>query len=193
MMPVWPGSTPCLRCVFPEPPGPGELPTCDTAGVLGPAAAMVASLQAATAIQMIVGATGRTAACRTSSSGSTCGGAGSGRRRWTTPAGRTARPAANGGSSSSTRPAAGRAGPPRSAAGNAVQVRPAVNARLDLTALAGRLAAAGAVQQTPHLLRCALSAERDVSLTVFPDGRAIVHGTSDPARARSVYARWVGA
>jgi adenylyltransferase/sulfurtransferase len=31
-------STACLRCIFPEPPPPGTSPTCDTAGVLGPAA-----------------------------------------------------------------------------------------------------------------------------------------------------------
>jgi adenylyltransferase/sulfurtransferase len=30
-------------------------------------------------------------------------------------------------------------------------------------------------------------------LTVFPDGRAIVKGTRDPAVARSVYAKYIGA
>ena len=29
-------------------------------------------------------------------------------------------------------------------------------------------------------------------LTVFPDGRAIIKGTTDPAIARSLYARYVG-
>ena len=38
--------TPCLRCVFPEAPAPGSTPTCDTAGILGPVAGIVASLQA---------------------------------------------------------------------------------------------------------------------------------------------------
>jgi adenylyltransferase/sulfurtransferase len=31
-----------------------------------------------------------------------------------------------------------------------------------------------------------------LSLTVFPDGRALVHGTTDPAAARSIYAKYVG-
>ena len=53
-MPVWPGVSACLRCVFPNPPGAGELPTCDTAGVLGPGAGVVASMQSATAIRMLV-------------------------------------------------------------------------------------------------------------------------------------------
>src|SRR5687768_16964400 len=44
VMGVVPGVTPCLRCVFPDPPGPGEIETCDTAGVFAPAAAIVASL-----------------------------------------------------------------------------------------------------------------------------------------------------
>src|SRR5687767_13669811 len=47
--------TACLRCVFPEPPGVGELPTCDTAGVLGPLAGVVASLQALAAIKLLSG------------------------------------------------------------------------------------------------------------------------------------------
>jgi molybdopterin/thiamine biosynthesis adenylyltransferase len=55
VMPVLPGRTPCLRCIFPEPPVPGELATCDTAGVLGSAVNVVASLQAATAIKLLTG------------------------------------------------------------------------------------------------------------------------------------------
>src|SRR5205823_452466 len=46
---------PCLRCIFREPAGAGELPTCDTAGVLGPAAGVVASLQSMAAIKLLSG------------------------------------------------------------------------------------------------------------------------------------------
>ena len=49
------GETPCLRCVFPDPPAAGELATCDTAGVLGPAASAVASLQAVAALKILTG------------------------------------------------------------------------------------------------------------------------------------------
>ncbi|MDY7108823.1 MAG: HesA/MoeB/ThiF family protein, partial [Planctomycetota bacterium] len=48
-------ATPCLRCVFPEPPAPGTGPTCDTAGVLGPLVMLVAARQAAEAIKLITG------------------------------------------------------------------------------------------------------------------------------------------
>ena len=39
--------------------------------------------------------------------------------------------------------------------------------------------------------RCDSSAD-PYELTVFPDGRAIVKGTSDTGIARSLYARYVG-
>jgi len=76
---------------------------------------------------------------------------------------------------------------------NAVQVRPSVvGASLDLAALARRLGHVGLVEQTPYLVRCDLGPADDLKMTVFPDGRMIVQGTADLARARSVYARYVG-
>lgn len=53
VMPVLPGVGPCLRCLFPEPPPAGALPTCDTAGVVLPAVAAVASLQAGLALRLL--------------------------------------------------------------------------------------------------------------------------------------------
>ncbi len=49
------GAGPCLRCVFDEPPAAGVEPTCDTAGVFGPAVAVAAGLAAANAIRMLAG------------------------------------------------------------------------------------------------------------------------------------------
>jgi adenylyltransferase/sulfurtransferase len=43
----------CLRCVFPEPPAIDQTPTCASAGVLGPAIGVVASLASTLAIQSI--------------------------------------------------------------------------------------------------------------------------------------------
>ncbi|HMM35921.1 MAG TPA: ThiF family adenylyltransferase, partial [Thermoanaerobaculia bacterium] len=45
-----PGVTPCLRCLLPELPEPGSAATCDTAGILGPAAHLAASMQAGPAV-----------------------------------------------------------------------------------------------------------------------------------------------
>src|SRR5439155_25857979 len=55
VMGIVPQQTPCLRCLFPDPPAPGELQTCDSAGVLGPAASVAASIQAALALRLLAG------------------------------------------------------------------------------------------------------------------------------------------
>jgi adenylyltransferase/sulfurtransferase len=72
---------------------------------------------------------------------------------------------------------------------DAVHVRPAPTV-VDLDAVADRLPAAATVTvRSPHLLRFDADGRE---ITLFPDGRAIVKGTSDPAAARSLYARWIG-
>lgn len=60
-MTVLPGTTACLRCLIPDPPAPGVMPTCDKAGILGLAAIVVHAVEAAEAIKLIVGATDRLA------------------------------------------------------------------------------------------------------------------------------------
>lgn len=50
----WPGQGPCYRCLFPTPPQEGLLPTCQEAGVLGPVAGVIGSLQALEAIKVIL-------------------------------------------------------------------------------------------------------------------------------------------
>src|SRR5262245_36617368 len=54
-MTILPGETPCLRCVIPAGPAPGEGATCETAGVLGPTVNIVASYQATEAIKILTG------------------------------------------------------------------------------------------------------------------------------------------
>jgi adenylyltransferase/sulfurtransferase len=55
VMPIIPHQTPCLRCVYPEPAPAGTLPTCDTVGIIGPAAATAASLAAGLALRILAG------------------------------------------------------------------------------------------------------------------------------------------
>ena len=45
----------CYRCLFPEPPPPGEVPSCAEAGVLGMLPGMVGSIQAAETVKLILG------------------------------------------------------------------------------------------------------------------------------------------
>jgi molybdopterin-synthase adenylyltransferase len=57
MLAMRPGAGgPCLRCVFRDPPPPASRPTCETAGVLGMAPAVIAALQAVEACKVLVGA-----------------------------------------------------------------------------------------------------------------------------------------
>jgi adenylyltransferase/sulfurtransferase len=182
-----PPTTACLRCVFPAPMGVGELPTCDTAGVFSPVPAVVASLQVSAALKILVGqpsAAGQhlfmvnlwenqlRAVCADDSKRDDC--VACGVRRYEFLDHRA---------SSATTSLCGR---------NSVQVRPATGAKLDLDQLAGKLRNAGDVERTPHLLRCRLQTGA-LDLTVFPDGRLIVQGTNDKERARSVYAKFIGA
>jgi adenylyltransferase/sulfurtransferase len=186
VMPVVPGRTACLRCVFREPPAGAHLPTCDTAGVLGPIAAIVASLQTVAAIKLLTGNQAelrgelwwadlwagrmRTTPVERNSSCPTCG-----RREFDfldRPAGQATTLCGRG----------------------AIQVRPAAaNVRLDLTAAARKLTGVGDVELTPYLVRCRPRGENGLELTLFADGRMIVAGTTDRDSARSLYARYVGA
>ena len=52
---VRPGVTPCLRCIIGELPAPGTVPTCDTAGILGPIVALMGSVAASEALKLITG------------------------------------------------------------------------------------------------------------------------------------------
>ena len=54
-MTIIPGRTPCLRCISETPPPPCVDPSCRIAGVLGPAVAAVASIQALEAIKILSG------------------------------------------------------------------------------------------------------------------------------------------
>jgi molybdopterin/thiamine biosynthesis adenylyltransferase len=55
VMSIRPGETACYRCAFPEPPPAGSEPTCAQAGVLGPAAGVIGSLQALEALKLLTG------------------------------------------------------------------------------------------------------------------------------------------
>jgi adenylyltransferase/sulfurtransferase len=73
---------------------------------------------------------------------------------------------------------------------NAVQLSAPAGSTVSLEDLASRLAGIGSVERNAFLLRLAVDG---YVLTVFPDGRTIVGGTSDIAMARTVHARYIGA
>jgi molybdopterin/thiamine biosynthesis adenylyltransferase len=180
VMPVLPSQGPCLTCVYPEPPA-GAQPTCDTGGVLNSVTAAVAALQSAAALRFLVGWddfrpyvqtidvwTGETRRMNVNERDPDC--LTCQRREF--------------------RYLEGRRRVPVSLCGrNAVQLHD--NARsLNLKELADRLAKLGEVRVNDFALRMTIP---KYQLTFFPDGRAIVKGTTDVSVARSIYARLVGA
>jgi adenylyltransferase/sulfurtransferase len=56
LMTVLPGRTACYRCLFEDPPPPGDVPSCQEAGVLGPSVVLAGALQAAEALRLLAGA-----------------------------------------------------------------------------------------------------------------------------------------
>jgi len=182
---IVPGRTACLRCLIPEPPAAGSLPTCDTAGIIGPAAVVVGAVEAAEAIKLVVGApeaaSNRLLVCDLWSN------------IW-----RTVDLAPLVAAGCPTCRAAdypwleGRLGgrPTLLCGRDAVQV-PSAGGGVDLAAVAARLALVGTVVANRWIVRA--DVEEGIQLAVFADGRAIVTGTREEARARAIVSRYLGA
>jgi adenylyltransferase/sulfurtransferase len=182
---ILPGTTACLRCLFPTTPAPGSLATCDTAGVLGPAVEATAAIAARTALKYLVGALdpaeeGLThldlwtlelhvlkTARRTGPNACPC----CVERHFEHLDARA---------TSQTTRLCGR---------DAVQVSPQRSIEIDLEALSERLRATVSVTGNEYLLRFRVDG---YEITLFPDARAIIRGTDDETVARSLYARYVG-
>jgi len=171
---------PCLRCLFPELESAPPLETCDTAGVLSPLPAMVASLQVAEAMRCLAEAepaprlwhidswSGHAFVSDSLSLAPDCPCC----ARGTFPA--LDRPA------STTAQLCGR---------GMIQITPARVLELDLADVARRWKDTGAVDCNPFLVRLKLE---DCTIVLFPDGRALIQGVDNAERARSLYARYVG-
>ena len=179
-MTVLPGRTACLACVYPELPK-GIHPTCDTVGVIAPAVAWAAAIQVAEALKVLLGREPelhgsllaydvwknrfQRVKLRRDPQCRVCGVKDFVHLR-------------GGGPTHVT--LCGR---------NSVQIHQRESRALDLAALKDRLARFGPVRANEYLLKCLLE---PYELTIFPDGRAIIKGTQDPAVARGIYAKYVG-
>jgi len=177
---VTPGEGPCFRCLVNDVPST-VLPTCETLGVVGPAPALVASIQAADALRMLVA--GPKAARRGILSFDVWSGdfqRAEVQRRADCPAcaGRYDFLLGRGQGAASVM-----------CGGNAVQVRPAGTRAVSLEQLERVLAGLGTVQRNEFLLRFAADG---LEFVVFPDGRAVVRNTRDESVARSFYAKYIG-
>jgi len=189
VMGVLPGITPCLRCVFPTPPAAGELPTCDTAGILGPAAMVAGALAATMAIKIITGQfqaqdqklqtvdvwSGRFSAIDLAGAKDPacpcCG-----KRQFIF---------LDADRAESSIALCGR---------NAVQIRPTRPwDRNQFDQAISRLGSAGELEHAKWFTRCRLHEPAGVTITCFRDGRLMIDGTPDLGRAKSICARYIGA
>ncbi len=190
---ILPSDGPCLRCLFPEPPAVGVAPTCDRAGVFGPAVAVAAGFAMSRAIGILAGVTHthdrdlisfdlargamRTTALNAAARVSDCVACVQRKFEFL-----------DGSRASQTTTLCGR---------NAVQVRPASPGTVDLNELATRLAVHGTFTVESGRLRGELRGEPTrvggcYELTLFEDGRAIVRGSTEPSDARRIYTKYVG-
>lgn len=179
VMPVWPQHGPCLACVYPDPPASPQM-TCDVNGVLSSVTASVAALQVSLGLRLLVG--WGDFKCRIQTLDVWDGAAkqveaGNQDERCSVCIGRE------------FRYLEGKKRTPVSLCGrNAVQLHE-TRRPLNLQELAARLGPLGEVRVNEFALRLALP---KYELTFFPDGRAIVKGTTDVGIARSVYAQLLG-
>jgi len=184
-MNIIPGETPCLRCVWEDAPPPGFAPTCDTAGIIGPIPGVIAALECAEALKILIGdkealsrdlvtvdlwpiSVARHPLARLRET-SDCPACRHGRFKALEPQ-----------ESSHITVLCGR---------QAVQITPRAPERLDLAALAATLGKLGKVTSNPFMLKFSVN---QFELTIFPDGRAIIQGTKDIAVAKTLYAKYVG-
>ena len=179
-MTVLPGETACLACVFPDSPR-GIVETCDTSGILNSAVNFIASIASTEALKLLVGA--RDKLRRTLLSYDV----------WSNDFAEisTAKPRA-GCRACDLRDfvhLAGEGRPHITLCGrNSVQIHERQRP-IDFDEVTRRLTPHGPVRHNEFVLKFW---REPYELTLFPDGRAIIKGTTDTAVARSLYARYVG-
>lgn len=178
-MTIVPGAGPCLACIFPSPPA-GLQPTCDTNGILSATASAVASIQVAEALKLL---SGDGAALhhklisfdiwenrfQAVDPGQPAAGCRACQRR------DFAYLAGNGSLAV------------RLCGRNSVQVHEHKRF-LDFAKLERELRRHGVVRFNSFVMKFSIA---PYEMTIFPDGRAIIKGTEDPALARSLYARYI--
>ena len=180
-MNILPGETACLACMFPDSPR-GALETCETSGILNAAVASIGALASAEALKFLTGA--KPLMRRTLLSQDVW---------WTDyteiPAD-TARADCICCAQHEFPHFSGENRPHITLCGrNSVQIHEQ-RRTIDLGELEQRLLKQGAVRRNEFALRFS---REPYELTLFPDGRAIIKGTTDVTVARSFYARFVGA
>jgi len=176
VMMIVPGRTACFRCFVGSAPDPAHTQTCDTAGVVNAASSTVASLQVAAALRFLAAGEVET-------------------RLITVDVWPIRVEAFDVKPSPGCRACAGEYEFLRAEEGsyavtlcgrNAVQVSPPAGRAVDLAAFERKIPGS---QRNDYVLRFTAEGQ---DVTLFSDGRALIHGTTDPVRARTLYSRYIG-
>ena len=176
---VLPGETACLACIFPDSPR-GMVETCETSGILNSAVNLVASIAATEALKFLVGASGLRRSLLSFD-------------LWTNDraeiAARKPRLGCRACGERDFIHLAGEGRPHITLCGrNSVQIHERQRP-IDFAEMDRRLQPHGMVRHNDFVLKFW---HEPYEMTLFPDGRAIIKGTTDTAVARSLYARFVG-
>jgi molybdopterin/thiamine biosynthesis adenylyltransferase len=177
---VVPGQTACLACIFPDSPQ-GTFETCETAGILNSAVNLIASIEAGEALKVLVGAQDRLRRSLLSFDVWI-------NERAELQAARP-RPGCRACGERNFQHLEGKGRPHITLCGrNSVQIHER-HRPVDFSEMNQRLTPHGTVRHNDFVLKF----WRDpYEMTLFPDGRAIIKGTTDTGVARSLYARFVG-
>jgi len=171
---------PCLRCIFPQPPGTGDLPTCDTAGVLNTLPAIIAGYQVTECFKMLtwqqpspkllsVSLWSREAREIAVAKDPTCVTCSERKFEFLNPTRKKLYTSICG--------------------RNAIQILPERKQKISLAQMAEKLGGAGTVDLKPNVL---FFKAGEFDLTIFEDGRVLVKGTNDPVRAKTIFSKYVG-
>jgi molybdopterin-synthase adenylyltransferase len=179
---VVPGKTACLVCLFPDTPR-GMVETCETSGILNTAVNVVASVAASEALKLLLGGAALEHLRTTLWSFDV----------WTNDHAEIAAGKPRTGCRACGERdfvhLAGDARPHITMCGrNSVQIHERTRP-IDFTEMQRRLETLGTVRHNEFVLKFW---REPYEMTLFPDGRAIIKGTTDTGIARSLYARFVG-
>ena len=179
---ILPGDTACLACIFPDSPR-GMVETCETSGILNSAVNLVASFAATEALKILLGASAASQLRRTLLSFDV----------WTNEHAEISASKPRAGCRACGRRdfihLAGEGRPHITLCGrNSVQIHERQRP-IDFAEMHRRLQSQGVVRYNDFVLKFW---HDPYEMTLFPDGRAIIKGTTDTAVARSMYARYVG-
>jgi len=184
-MNIIPGKTACFRCIMDNIPQPGSTPTCETVGVLASIVCTIASIQCAEAIKILTGNTKNINRNLISidvwqNSYETIDVTKENIQKNCPVCNQKKFDFLEGKQGSAFTTLCGR---------NAVQILPFKETKINLAKLAIDLSGLGIVKANEYLIRFEIDS---YELSIFPDGRTIVKGTTDTGIARGLYSKYVG-